>query len=92
MTRLFVVGALAVGLVLGAVPARAHDHYDDSQSHPLRLAAYAVHPAGWAFEWLVTKPVHFLVSQKELESIFGHHPHESPYGEYRAYQSDDPER
>jgi hypothetical protein len=66
--------------------ARAHDAYDDSQSHPLRLVAYVLHPAGFAAEWLVTRPVHFLVSQPQLERIFGHTPHESPFGDYEAYE------
>ena len=52
-----------------------YDGYDDSQSHPLRIAAYAVSPVGYALEWLVTRPIHALVSQPELEKIFGHRPH-----------------
>jgi hypothetical protein len=52
-----------------------YDGYDDSQSHPLRLAAYALHPVGFALEWLVTRPIHAIVSQPELERVFGHTPH-----------------
>jgi|SRR5581483_11175561 len=52
-----------------------YDGYDDSQAHPLRLAAYALHPVGYALEWLVTRPIHAVVSQPELERIFGHKPH-----------------
>lgn len=52
-----------------------YDGYDDSQAHPLRLAAYALHPVGYALEWLVTRPIHAVVSQPELERIFGHRPH-----------------
>jgi hypothetical protein len=60
--------------------ALAHDAYDDSQSHPLRLLAYAVNPIGFALEWLVMRPIHFVVSQEELEPVFGHTPHETPFG------------
>ena len=76
--------------VLVAVPAtgRAHDAYDDSQSHPLRLIAYAVNPIGYGIEWLVMRPIHFLVSQPNLEKISGHTPHETPFGDYTAYQPD----
>jgi hypothetical protein len=83
---------VAAGLVVG-VPAtgRAHDAYDDSQSHPLRLIAYGVHPVGYALEWLVMRPVHFVVSQRSTERIFGHTPHETPFGDYSAYQPDDDE-
>ena len=81
--------ALAVLIALGAVslatPAAAHDAYDDSQSHPLRLIAYAAHPAGWLAEWIVMRPIHFLVSQPAMEPVFGHVPHENPFGDYDPY-------
>lgn len=83
---------LALGVVgcLGLMPtgALAHDAYDDSQSHPLRIAAYLVNPIGFAVEWLVTRPFHFMVSQPQLEPVFGHTAHESPFGNYPVY---DPE-
>jgi hypothetical protein len=89
--RLLAALAVVAG-VMGAVgTARAHDHYDDSQSHPLRVAAYMVNPVGWALEWMIFRPMHFLVSNPDLEQITGHHPHEVPYGEYRAYQDPDEE-
>jgi hypothetical protein len=52
------------------------DDYDDSQSHPLRLIAYLVHPIGYTLEWLVTRPFHELVAQPDLEPVFGHTSHE----------------
>ena len=86
------IGTLAVAVWLIGMPVRAsaHDAYDDSESHPLRLAAYAIHPAGFALEWLVMRPIHFVVSQPQLEPIFGHVPHESPFGGYEAYEPDGP--
>ncbi len=78
--------ALAAALLGGAGKARAHDAYDDSESHPLRIAAYAVHPLGWALEWLALRPMHFVVSNPGLEHIFGHVPHESPFGGYAPYE------
>ena len=78
---------LTLGCVLlAAAPARAHDAYDDSQSHPLRILAYAIHPVGFALEWLVTRPIHFAVSNPNTERVFGHVPHQSPFGGYDAYQ------
>jgi hypothetical protein len=86
----FLLGlGLAALLVGGATPARAHDAYDDSESHPLRLIAYAVHPAGWLVEWVAMRPLHFLVSHPQLERISGHVPHESPFGTYEAYEPED---
>jgi hypothetical protein len=66
--------------------AQAHDAYDDSESHPLRLVAYAVHPVGWALEWILMRPHHFLVSHPQLEPITGHVPHEDPFGNYHPYE------
>lgn len=56
--------------------AAGADDYDDSQSHPLRLAAYLIHPIGYTLEWLVTRPFHELVAQPDLEPVFGHSSHE----------------
>ena len=50
MPRYLLSLVLSGGLVLTAVPARAHDAYDDSQSHPLRIAAYALYPVGFGVE------------------------------------------
>jgi len=85
-----VLGLAVSWLLAGAAtPARAHDAYDDSESHPLRLAAYAVHPIGWLLEWSVMRPLHFLVSHPQLEPITGHVPHESPFGSYEPYEPDE---
>ena len=84
MKRLVLGLVLVMGLVV-ASDARAHDAYDDSQSHPLRLIAYLINPAGFALEWAVTRPIHMLVSTPGLERIFGHTPHADPYGGYPAY-------
>ena len=54
----------------------APDEYDDSQSNPLRIAAYLMHPVGWLAEWVIFRPFHFLVSATEpQEAFFGHRPH-----------------
>lgn len=60
------------------------DEYDDSQSNPLRILAYLIHPVGYSLEWLVTRPFHEVVAQPDLEPVFGHDDHayygESPFG------------
>ena len=80
---------LAASLLGASTPARAHDAYDDSQADPLRLVAFGLHPIGYALEWLITRPIHFVVSQPRLEPVFGHTPHESPFGNYEPYEPDD---
>lgn len=76
ISRPFIV-AVALVATLGLQTAvAAPDEYDDSQSHPLRVAAYLMHPVGWLAEWIVFRPFHFLVSAtKPQEAVFGHRPH-----------------
>jgi hypothetical protein len=62
-------------LVFSGIAPAYFDEYDDSESHPLRLAAYAINPIGYTAEWLILRPIHALVSQPELAPIFGHEPH-----------------
>jgi hypothetical protein len=72
---------VAVLFLAGPVSAY-HDEYDDGESHPLRIAAYALHPVGFTLEWLIFRPIHALVSQPELEPIFGHYrPHDWDFQE-----------
>ncbi len=78
--RKIIMVAVAVALLGSAQLSLAFtggaDDYDDSQAHPLRLAAYIIHPIGWTLEWLVTRPFHELVAQPDLAPIFGHTSHE----------------
>lgn len=76
------IAVLALLVVMGmSVPAfAAMDEYDDSQSHPLRLVAYLTHPVGYALEWALFRPFHWLVSQDGLEDVFGHRPHGAEVG------------
>ena len=75
--RKIILAVAAVALLGSAQLSFAGaDDYDDSQSHPLRIAAYLIHPIGYTLEWLVTRPFHELVAQPDLEPIFGHTSHE----------------
>ena len=67
-----VVVVVAV-VFLTAPLAAADDDYDDFEdTHPLRLVSYPAHAVGYVIEWLVTRPIHALVSQRDLEPVFGH--------------------
>ncbi len=70
---------LGIWAVMCTLPGRAlADEYDDSQSHPLRVTAYLMHPFGLLLEWTITRPFHALVSgSKDQEYVFGHTPHKS---------------
>ena len=89
MKQFFVTLVVAAGLFAVPATGRAHDAYDDTQSHPLRLLAYGLHPVGYAIEWMVMRPVHFVVSQPSVERIFGHTPHETPFGDYTPDSPDE---
>jgi hypothetical protein len=79
MRKLIMLAAMVALMgTMTAAPAVA-DEYDDLQSHPLRILAYVIHPVGFTAEWLLTRPFHQIVSQPDLEPVFGHHDH-SFYG------------
>ncbi len=84
-------GTITVGLgvLLLAGSARAgYDDYDDyTDSHPLRLIAYALHPIGYTIEWLALRPLHAVVSQPELQPIFGTDPYGSGFRDYNTIQT-----
>src|SRR6266576_6342179 len=76
MQRSFIIGLFFVVTLLTSSAQAAPDEYDDSQSNPLRIAAYLLHPVGWLAEWTIFRPFHFLVSATEpQEAFFGHRPH-----------------
>jgi outer membrane protein OmpA-like peptidoglycan-associated protein len=75
IARSLLLAVLFVSTLATAVMA-APDEYDDSQSHPLRIAAYLLYPVGWLTEWLVFRPFHYIVSATEPQEAFcGHRPH-----------------
>ena len=78
---------LALSLVLSFMPLQAlAEEYDESQSHPLRVVAYVVHPIGVLFEWVLARPFHELVSgSKEREYLFGHKPHPPLFSDQPAH-------
>jgi hypothetical protein len=80
----FAVAAVIVMLLAGTAgrAAAVPDDYDDTQSHPLRIAAYLLYPVGYTAEWLIFRPFHYLVSRPTLEPFFGHRQHEE-IGGYR---------
>lgn len=72
--RLFDILLLCAFLTLVGAPVFAHDYDSDDSDYPLRYAAYVVHPVGIAAEYLVLRPIHWIVSRPNLCVIFGHDP------------------
>lgn len=59
-------------LMLAATPAFSHDYDRNDSDYWLRIAAYVVYPVGYALEWGVTRPIHWVVSRPGLNHVFGH--------------------
>ncbi len=77
MKRLVIVLAMASAVVVGGRTARGSDvsdEYDESVLHPLRFAYHLIHPVGFAAEWLVGRPFHYIVSRPYLDEFFGYRP------------------
>lgn len=66
------VAALASSLLLAAGPALADDYDSESAGHPLRVAAYALHPVGAILELVIFRPAHWLVHLEPFKALFGH--------------------
>ena len=55
-----------------ATPALAHRHDPERGGHPLRVAAYLLHPVGYFLDVVLVRPAHWLISRDSLAPIFGH--------------------
>ena len=77
MKRLIIcVSLMGVLALSGSALAFPDDEYDDSQSNPLRVAAYLLSPVGLGLEYAIFRPFHWLISRNETdEKVFGHTPH-----------------
>ena len=65
--------AAILAAVLGAARPAGADEYDPQRAgHPLRIAAYMLHPIGVAFDYLLFRPAHWVVSREPFRTIFGH--------------------
>jgi hypothetical protein len=80
--------ATLAALTLLALPtvARAHEYDRDDSDYPLRYVAYVLHPLGIAAEYLVLRPIHWLVSQPNCDIIFGHDPRKDEDKNYMRWE------
>jgi hypothetical protein len=47
------------------------DYKRGKDDNPVRILAYVVHPVGMAAEYLITRPIHWVVKQTDLNKVFG---------------------
>ena len=70
--RRWLASLLATVIVAGSAPALADDYESTEAGHPVRIAAYVLHPIGVLLDFLLLRPAHWLVSQEPLKTVFGH--------------------
>jgi hypothetical protein len=70
--KLLAAAALASGLLFAAAPALGEEYDSEDSGHPLRIAAYLVHPVGVVIDTLIFRPAHWIVSFEPFKTLFGH--------------------
>lgn len=80
MRRLIIAAVIATIVGVGSGVARGaeipEDSYVDGFSHPLRVVAYLIAPIGFAAEWLMFRPLHYVISRPGLHNVFNYDPNE----------------
>jgi hypothetical protein len=72
LRRLLCAGFLAFSLLALAAPSGAADDYDAKEAgHPVRIAAYVLHPVGVIIDRLVFRPAWWLGSREPFRTLFG---------------------
>ena len=66
------VAGIALAIMTVASVATADRYTRATNDNPLRIVRYVVHPVGMALEYTVMRPIHWVVSQPNLDVLFGH--------------------
>jgi hypothetical protein len=67
-----VAGVVAALFLVGASPASADGYDPEYSAHPLRIAAYILHPIGVILDVLIVRPAHYIVMHEPFKTLFGH--------------------
>ena len=65
----------AILAVTSAGSARADDHDPPQSGHPVRIAAYVLHPVGMLLDFLIFRPAHWLGHTEPIGTLVGHERH-----------------
>ena len=64
-----------IAFALAAMPAgavtSANDYNSKEAGHPLRIAAYVLHPLGVILDTLILRPAYWLGSHEPLKTLVG---------------------
>ena len=71
--RLVLGAALAIALAAAAPAATRADTPDPERAaHPVRVAAYVLHPIGVLLDYLIVRPAHWVAEREPFRTLFGH--------------------
>lgn len=63
---------MAICVAALSAPAVADEYDQDQAGHPLRIAAYVLHPIGWFLDYFIFEPFHKIGNSPPGRVIFGH--------------------
>jgi hypothetical protein len=64
-------GAMGAVLLLCGATASADEYEPSNAGHPLRVAAYIVHPVGVVYDYLLLRPAFWVGSHDPFRTLFG---------------------
>jgi hypothetical protein len=75
LVRRVILLAVTLPILLVGIPAFANDTDDDydptETGHPLRVAAYILHPVGVILDTLIFRPMHWLGTHEPIKTLVG---------------------
>jgi len=67
---------LAAALAVTAAGTAHADEYDAKKAgHPVRIAAYVLHPVGVMLDYLIFRPAHWIGHHEPIRTLVGHERH-----------------
>lgn len=72
MGKISVLSLSLMLLLALSAPAASHEIEPEEAGHPLRVAAYVLHPVGFVLYHGIIRPAHFFISLPGMSQVFGH--------------------
>jgi len=71
MKKLILAGLIVTIFLSLASVTNAADYKRGQDDNPVLIASYIVHPIGMAAEYAITRPIHWITKQVNLNKLFG---------------------